>query len=744
MLVPKRLMIITGEVGFSVGIKRSLEQMGRFQVISFTTSQNALDYLSANPQDIALVDFRASGLPPADLIIRMRSIQSELAILVAPDTEEAQQLTHDLNLQGVVHIPVAARVLVPMIDEATKSVLDSLPDTAQGPAVNVETNAEIPRVEDFPLPPLNDDSSAEESQTIEFILSDDGETVEQIIENRKTQSELIQESDDALEIFQRLAAEEPPMPSLEDSGTINDLANRVSTSDLSAVAAEYSRHDEDTAETAVVDDATEDDYLEEDTPSTPVSMVLETALDNTTPLEAFSLDDLFKNLRDQLAESEAEIQPLPSWIRESERYIREPDFLTEELPTVADAGFDEGVLEDSVLFEYTATITESPQDQRIEITPEELDTDRIEPERRSRPIEADASVLDEITPPRPEMPPTLPEMPEPVDEAVFDETELDDTVIGEADEAEITSPETTVEDTVDDKEDIPSNEIEDAPAVEYQTEAEVAEETPDTPIPAVERDPYVAQLALTLTQVSLELASEATLLAKGGQVVAYAGKMSAEDIDEIRQAVNDDWEAEAEQARIRFVNLPSRGKDYMLYSRRTDGGDFTLSLIFAGTQQLRLIRQQAKKLADALEATSEVSDAPLEAPSATPHPEPATEVDLVSYTYMWLLADPKDTMVQSVRDQLQLELSTMLRQDQWQIHRLDVRGDYIYLYADVPDSQNANETMRELMQRSAEILNSIESSIDAEKVWADSYLVLKPGREIGAEEIQEFIDFARS
>ena len=45
----------------------------------------------------------------------------------------------------------------------------------------------------------------------------------------------------------------------------------------------------------------------------------------------------------------------------------------------------------------------------------------------------------------------------------------------------------------------------------------------------------------------------------------------------------------------RWVTAQNSGKDYMLYSRRTED-DFTLSLIFAGTTPLRDIRRQGQRL----------------------------------------------------------------------------------------------------------------------------------------------------
>src|SRR5262249_52166299 len=157
-------------------------------------------------------------------------------------------------------------------------------------------------------------------------------------------------------------------------------------------------------------------------------------------------------------------------------------------------------------------------------------------------------------------------------------------------------------------------------------------------------NPYVAQLALSLTQISLELTAESTLLTRNGEVIAYAGRMSREDIEELRGVIDNDWNADPDQARIRFISLPSSGKDYMLYSRATVE-DLTLSMVFAGSMPLRDIRRQGKRLSEALIAVPEnpppnISDAVLPSPEAEPvaivaAPESVAAGPLASYAYVW-------------------------------------------------------------------------------------------------------------
>ena len=80
--------------------------------------------------------------------------------------------------------------------------------------------------------------------------------------------------------------------------------------------------------------------------------------------------------------------------------------------------------------------------------------------------------------------------------------------------------------------------------------------------------------------------------------------MPEEEIEELRGTIADDWDAAVNEVRIRFITAQGSGKDYMLYSRRTED-DFTLSLIFAGTTPLRDIRRQGQRLVDALATVPE-------------------------------------------------------------------------------------------------------------------------------------------
>ncbi|MEO8393741.1 MAG: transposase [Chloroflexota bacterium] len=286
--------------------------------------------------------------------------------------------------------------------------------------------------------------------------------------------------------------------------------------------------------------------------------------------------------------------------------------------------------------------------------------------------------------------------------------------------------------------------VEPQPVESAPVESAPPEAQPESVASGAGQDPYLAQLALSLTEVSLELTAEATLLARDQQIVAYAGRMSAEEVEELRGTIADDWDAAVNEVRIRFITAQNSGKDYMLYSRRTED-DFTLSLIFAGTTPLRDIRRQGQRLVNAL---ATVPEAPAAEPAALPAPavmrsEPVDVSLMTPYACVWLLRDPRAHLDDAVSQAIVAGLHIQMQEKQWNIQALQVREDYIYMLADVPGEDPAYQIVRDLKRRSAEIAHAQNPGYVPDSLWADSYLVVTPGRELDLEEIQQFINFDR-
>ena len=759
------------------------------------------------------------------------------------------------------------------------------------------------------------------------------------------EQEQIDEANDpqpASDVFQRLLEDEPPMPSLEDSGTIGDLMVGVSDSSFRNVLAMMrgqdvidEESDEQSAqlrreieaaynaffEQEVADEVDADDLPQaapvppemppedEDDSAIPAQLILETALDESTPIESFSLNSLIGDIERQLTEHKPDVSPLPSWdidsfrpkrrrqtreeAAELERYIKEPDFLPEELTEHEQETFaaklsqaenlSEGELTDLSrdLFDEMVS-AEARQQQMREAPALEEDVEQALPDETLDTPDAEIAEYQQETVPSAVVDEADIESPTvPDDEALLDAVEaLPDESWDEApgdwdaetvwsdsqpaveaeageeayplleDEQAIYTQETVLHqpDTeVDDADEVlaeyvaeslaadvphiaseaeddftPAPSIDDIPAtptgvlpeslwddmedVSVLEDAEAADsdaydeaelpaafeddwaltidETPDEqtvlmdqpyeePLPesgefvddfmpevetfdiAEPNDPYVAQIALSLTQMSLELAAEATLVASEDEIVALAGHLDEADVEEIRDAIADDWDANADEARVRFITLPSSGKEYMLYSRKTVG-DFTLSMIFAGTTPLRDIRRQGKRLQDALETVPDVIgeiepagyDDDLILDSDDAESEEIVETidvgELQPYTYLWLLRDPGDSFDERRARMVTTSLGIQLREMGWQIETLQAQDEYVYVRADVPGEDPAYEVIDDLKRRVAEIIHAQEPDLPTDtELWADSYLVMMPGRELDPEEISQFISFER-
>ena len=99
-------------------------------------------------------------------------------------------------------------------------------------------------------------------------------------------------------------------------------------------------------------------------------------------------------------------------------------------------------------------------------------------------------------------------------------------------------------------------------------------------------------------------------------------------------------------------------------------------------------------------------------------------------------------MRKSLAEQLVFWLEVQLNGLNWRVHRLDVHQDFIYLYADVPARASPELLARTVMERSSKIARSEDKALPTD-LWADAYLVLQPGRDLGERELRHFLQFAR-
>ncbi len=121
----------------------------------------------------------------------------------------------------------------------------------------------------------------------------------------------------------------------------------------------------------------------------------------------------------------------------------------------------------------------------------------------------------------------------------------------------------------------------------------------DTPAPAPEWLSDVNLVAQYLTRLSLESASQASLITKGDQIWAYAGELPRLAAEELALNVAVHFEDGGGSDLARFIRLEETGGEYMLYATGL-GGDYVLATVFDAEMPFSKIRAQASNLAVAL------------------------------------------------------------------------------------------------------------------------------------------------
>jgi REP element-mobilizing transposase RayT len=541
--------------------------------------------------------------------------------------------------------------------------------------------------------------------------------------------------DPAESVFQRLAAEEPPMPDASDEGgTVGDLYSVVSdpefqgvlrllrTEDLPAESDEKPATKElhdlpgTDARAAISQSEIEDifasygrptpaftefDFAAESEESSAAQVILETALTEDTPSDEFSLSNLIANIEQQLERSKSPIKPLPSWVKDrqlrDDTYIREPGFLAEVIAEVdALPQLDEDEQDYGDATTYAGEVSGQVSDMETEWLPAVTTRPARLPEQEWS-LEPPIAEDDTDGGTKPLDAPALPRL--------------------EDDEPEF------------------NTEFERLAAFSFPEEDE-SQFTPPMGIEAIQ-DPYIAQIALSLTQVSLEDVA-GIVLTRENEIMANAGRLTRDEIMEIDAALAGSWDNETDQFNIRFITLPSSARDYMVYSKRTVS-DLTLSLVFLGATPLRAIRSQAKRLLDALVSVPE--------PAST-EGESITEATINSdvramYTYVWLLREPDQRLSDMVARAIESNMRAQLESRAWEVLNLRVQDEFIYIHADVPGETPPYEVVRDLKHRAFEIARKQNPALAKASLWADGYLVVAPGRELGEDEIQQFIQFER-
>ncbi len=599
-----QIVLIESQITVAVNVKQALEQQRLYEVFPFSGAEAALDFVRENTVDYIVVDMQLSDYPPPQLISQLHNIQPDASIIASTSDSTAAGKAIAAGAVGLIDAQYNGR-----------KVLDVLDKLASDRTTN-QPKSDTPSRRKKPKPSTS--------------------------------------------VFDRLAAEEPPMPGIVQGGTITTYMARVTDEELNNLLASIN---------AVMEVPDEDVLLEppdEDDEDTPAQFIIEDMLDETLPLEYKPFEEYINRLRND---------------PDTRRYTREPAFLE-------DADDEIDVDEDN----------DSPDD-----TPA-ASLDATQPATGTQsPAKKDDKPKER---PKPPPPPTLP----PENDPSFMQN---------------SSARIDVWDWGDE----PKPEPEESP-----------------------QDAQIAQMAVSLTQASLESTAQATLLTEGETVVAYEGTLSDEDINEIVAAIADQGtDVSTGQARVRFITLSSNGLDYLIFSRRTES-DYLLSMVFEGQTSMTEIRQQAKRILQALNNVPK-DDAPVafteDAPSRGGlrlETDPDDDVDVgprTRYTFLWLPRDPRRTLAYATTEAINAGLRVQLVERGWHVDLLEVQEDYVYIVAGIPGDEPPQSLVRNLQQRAARIAAAQNPDLNPDTLWAESYFVLSPGRELNVQEIQQYINFYR-
>ncbi len=236
-----RVLFIDSDAEALARIKQALEAAGDYEAKVFVTGEAALEYAALNPPTVAVVSLNVQDIAPASLAERLRAIRPGLVLLLRAPTETSEQVIAALNPEGVLHGSYSARVLLPLMEDAlhpeSMDAADAPPGVSPGIRYLDEDAAAFGEI----LGSIEPDAHPqEEDDTFDALVNsmrapDDKPSLpqRQRLANWARAAQAEAEAEQAAEqekptteeeeLFQKLAAEEPPMPTLEDSGTVRDL-----------------------------------------------------------------------------------------------------------------------------------------------------------------------------------------------------------------------------------------------------------------------------------------------------------------------------------------------------------------------------------------------------------------------------------------------------------------------------------------------------------------------------------------
>ncbi len=241
------VLFIDSDSSAMTRVKDALEKAGNFEASVFTTGLAALEHAEKNPPSVVVVSLNVQDVSPDELVTGLRGLYAALPVLLRAPDDADPLLIDRLKPQGVLYGSYSTRVLVPMIEEALTADLAAPAPEQAGPDVVADDHESLlagaPPSDDLAefgevLKAIEPGLQAEEQDTFKTLVESLRAPVEKpsLLKRSKSKSRWADPEAEASaappaeaappasdHLFEKLAAEEPPFPTLEDSGTVRDL-----------------------------------------------------------------------------------------------------------------------------------------------------------------------------------------------------------------------------------------------------------------------------------------------------------------------------------------------------------------------------------------------------------------------------------------------------------------------------------------------------------------------------------------
>ena len=254
-----RVLFIDSDSRALARIKKALEQAGAFEASVFVTGLAALEHAADQPPALVVVALNLTDIAPLDLIRQLRAIVPGLPVILRAPTDTDRHIVQTINAYEVVEGGYSARTLIPLLNDALQSSTPAQPKApSSAPVPPLSSIMPTGHREPSPRTGHPDDDMTDFDAILDSIEPNlpqaEDDSFHLLVESMRSEKDrpslprrherLVKWAADgapekpepqAQDVFEQLSAEEPPLPELQDSGTVSDL---IATTDFRQSQAE--------------------------------------------------------------------------------------------------------------------------------------------------------------------------------------------------------------------------------------------------------------------------------------------------------------------------------------------------------------------------------------------------------------------------------------------------------------------------------------------------------------------------